>query len=565
MSKVFKPSSGKGSRKSSKGATPDTKAFIHAKKKDSVSQDKPNNGSQSTPAVPHSHPSDMVIPHHLTKLIPELYSFQQLMDSEKRLDQFIHLRNLHMKQIVAQWNNSKASQEVFYPHLDTPNVKYLRIFISNVSENQPWQLGPNNEPNLMALENASWTMRIEGRLLDGVQANDPAREKFSSFIESIVVDFKNNEDDNVPSTNVGAAPAGENNTEIPSDKKLNLSLPLQLSLPNGDSSATSNTVSDGIMEKETVEKDISSTVPKLEVVKWQYDPNNPVDFDGLDIKRPGSENVECTISILRKSSPEEPFMSYSRELASIIGLKRGTSHDAIFSIYKYIHLNELLIDDESAFENLMTNRNHHNSNTNTNKILDAAHNQTSTVKLDSQLLTLLPSSMKEASPGTMKLIDLLALVDTHSLPLEAIKIDYTVRVDKASTYGELVLDIEVPDVNALKFNRKQRESQIGAAELNENLKDLEQVKSKIASHDKEIRLLLNNLHESNKRYRFFKKISEDPVKTLNDCIASTSNALKVLSGDEGYNEDMVRRANFYMENEAMLRENIEVILSNGRM
>ena len=166
----------------------------------------------------------------------------------------------------------------------------------------------------------------------------------------------------------------------------------------------------------------------------------------------------------------------------------------------------------------------------------------------------------------MKLTDLLSLINsTHLLPLQPIEIDYTVRVDKASTYGELVLDIEVPDVNALKFNNTQRESQIGAAELNENARELEQIKPKIALQDKEITSVLSNLHESNKRYRFFKKISEDPVKALNECIASTSNALKVLSGDEGYNEDMVRRANFYKENEAMLRENIEVILSNGRM
>ncbi|CAI4698225.1 BGP_1a_G0046820.mRNA.1.CDS.1 [Saccharomyces cerevisiae] len=566
MSKVMKPSNGKGSRKSSKAATPDTKNFFHAKKKDPVNQDKANNASQITPTVPHSHPSDMVIPDHLAELIPELYSFQQLVDSEKRLDHFIHLRNLHMKRMVAQWERSKLSQEFLYPHLNFPNVKFLRIFISNVSENQPWQMDTNNEADLMALENATWTMRIEGRLLDNVQANDPAREKFSSFIESIVVDFKNKENDNVPSTKFNAAPE-ENATEGPSDKKLNLNLPLQFSLPNGDNSTTTNTdQNNATMVEETAKKDMSSTTPKLESVKWQYDPNNPVDFDGLDIKRVGSENVECTISILRKSSPEEPFMSYSPQLTAIIGLKSGTSHDAIFSIYKYIHLNELLTNDESAFENLMGNRNNHNSNTSTSKMLDAASSQVSIVKLDTQLITLLPSSLKESSPDTMKLTDLLSLINsTHLLPLQPIEIDYTVRVDKASTYGELVLDIEVPDVNALKFNNTQRESQIGAAELNENARELEQIKPKIALQDKEITSVLSNLHESNKRYRFFKKISEDPVKALNECIASTSNALKVLSGDEGYNEDMVRRANFYKENEAMLRENIEVILSNGRM
>lgn len=291
----------------------------------------------------------------------------------------------------------------------------------------------NSDPSLMALENASWTMRIEGRLLDTVQANDPTREKFSSFIESIVVDFKDKEDNSVPSKKEDPVPAGENTTEVPDDKRVNLSLPLQFSLPNGNNSTTSNMIqNNGAKEEETVGKDGTSTTLKLEPVKWQYDPNNPVDFDGLDIKRPGSENVECTIRILRKSSPEEPFMSYSPELARIIGLKRGTLHDAIFSIYKYIHLNELLTDDESAFETSMNIRNNHGGNTNSNRSLDAKHNQTSIVKLDFQLLTLLPSGMKESSRETMRLMDLLALINAHLLPLEPIEINYLVRVDKAS-------------------------------------------------------------------------------------------------------------------------------------
>ena len=194
----------------------------------------------------------------------------------------------------------------------------------------------------------------------------------------------------------------------------------------GNNSTTSNMIqNNGAKEEETVGKDGTSTTLKLEPVKWQYDPNNPVDFDGLDIKRPGSENVECTIRILRKSSPEEPFMSYSPELARIIGLKRGTLHDAIFSIYKYIHLNELLTDDESAFETSMNIRNNHGGNTNSNRSLDAKHNQTSIVKLDFQLLTLLPSGMKESSRETMRLMDLLALINAHLLPLEPIAVSYT--------------------------------------------------------------------------------------------------------------------------------------------
>nr|CAI6711136.1 CMF_HP1_G0048340.mRNA.1.CDS.1 [Saccharomyces cerevisiae] len=59
------------------------------------------------------------------ELIPELYSFQQLVDSEKRLDHFIHLRNLHMKR---EWLRMGESKTI--PRVSLSSFKFSKCKIS---------------------------------------------------------------------------------------------------------------------------------------------------------------------------------------------------------------------------------------------------------------------------------------------------------------------------------------------------------------------------------------------------------------------------------------------------
>ncbi|SCU87914.1 LAMI_0D07998g1_1 [Lachancea mirantina] len=420
------------------------------------------NSQQQTNPIPVAQPTDAYIPPFLMKQIPELEAYEKLLDAERRIDLHIGRKKIDLYQSVSQLNAMKQ---------ETKEKQYLRVFISNISENQPWQTSEEGaEP--------SWTLRVEGRLVNGQEVDDPNRQKFSSFLQGIAVDFKKPEDEE----------------EQP-----------------------------------------------LSIVEWHADPAAPVEFDGLDVKRTGSVNVACTVTI-QPSGFTGDLIQFSPQLAAVIGLSRGSLHDAIYSIYKYILLNDLLDNDRT---DVSTQSNASSDNTNGEKTI---------AKVDKYLATLLPEEK-----STIKLVELPALVNRHISPLPPVRVDYTVRVDKASTYGETVLDIEVPSKS------DDTSAQEGMALLSELNQLSTAVDPKLQALNQELNVLRLQLNACASKHQFFKKMAEDPVPMLQEYVQSSSRALKILSGDDGFNEDTVRRASFYKENEAMLFENLGVLLSNGRM
>lgn len=503
--------------------------------------------NQQTNPIPTTQPTDSYIPTYLSNLVPELRSYEKLIESERKVDVYLARKKIDLHQSVSQWNNSKTS----HGSHNKSEVQYLRVFISNISENQPWQ-APESD-----ISNATWTMRIEGRLLDAKDVQDPDRPKFSSFLQAIAVDFKKSkkkaiedeksDDPDVEMTEVDNA----NNTTM-----LGLSLPLQLpEMPadfNNGATGTNNTAGD----EQTVPKDDDGS-DIADAVEWHFDPKNPVDFDGLDIKRPGSETVDCTITIQPKGLTGER-LEYSPNLAATIGLSQGSLHEAVYSLYKYILMNDLLVNDEA---NVKTTA--HNSS-------DSTNGEKTMVQLDDTLLKLLPhklNSEEESGPVFLKLSEIPPLVNSNISPIRPIKIDYTIRVDKASTYGELVFDLEVPNPTQLQQEKKPQDgiSEEGVSLLSEFNKLSTELKVELQELDARTNTLQLQLNASANKYQFYNKLSQDPAHVLQEYMASTANALKVLSGDEGFNEDMVRRSQFYSDNETMLFENLGVLLANGRM
>lgn len=502
--------------------------------------------NQQTNPLPTNHPTDSYIPSHLINLIPELNSYQQLVEAEKKLDIYLARKKIDLYQSVSQWNNSRQAHRDF-SHYDKDHIKYLRLFVSNIAENQPWQDATQN------ISNGSWTMRIEGRLLDAQSAEDTTRPKFSSFIQDIAVDFKKKEPvrDNENSDDVDVDMTNEADVNKSSSETANgLTLPLKITAETSNSNTTQPSDVKTIQDKE------KSNI--YDAVEWHYDAKNPVDFDGLDIKRPGSENVDCTVTIQLRGFTGNN-LEYSSELALLIGKSHGSLHEAIYSIYKYILLNDLLISDKSDLKS--------NSGNNTN-------GEKNTVKLDDFLIRLLPENSKQAKEQeegevkTLKLSELPPLVNSHISPIRPIKTDYTIRVDKASTYGELVFDVEVPEISQLQNPSAVQSDELtseGLKLLSELDKISNETRPKLDELDKQTNNLQLQLAASSNKYVFFNKLANDPVPALQEYMASSANALKVLSGDEGFNEDTVRRAQFYKENEGVLFENLGVLLANGRL
>lgn len=485
---------------------------------------------------------------YLSELVPELHSYEKLLESERKIDVYLARKKIDLHQSVSQWNNSKSSLE----SLNKKNVKYLRVFVSNIAEQQPWQDSEND------IANATWTMRIEGRLLDTKDVQDPSRSKFSSFLQAISVDFKKVKEESKPEDPLAendSEMSGTNDTNNQGANILGMSLPLK-SPENAVTIQNSNMVS-GALGSGNDSRHDHSKHEIVDAVEWHYDPKNPVEFDGLDIKRPGSENVDCTITIQAKGFTGE-LLEFSPELAAIIGLSQGSLHEAVYSLYKYILMNELLVNDDS---NVKTSSNTSSDNTNGEKTI---------VQLDDALLRLLPKypmNDEEPTPTALKLSEIPPLVNSHVSPIRPIKIDYTIRVDKASTYGELVFDLEVPSTI-----QKSKDSSSGPTideegislltEFNKLTTDLNPELQELEASINTLQLQLN---ASANKYQFYKKLADDPVHFLQEYMASTANALKVLSGDEGFNEDVVRRSDFYKQNESMLFENLGVLLANGRM
>ncbi|AAS50425.1 AAR060Cp [Eremothecium gossypii ATCC 10895] len=444
---------------------------------------------QQTSPAPVTQPTDTYVQPFLKELIPELKSLESLRDAERRMDVYISRKKIDLHQSITQWTYQKQR--------DYSESQFLRVFISTIAENQPWQTNSDD------LDQGTWTLRIEGRLVNDENVQVPTRPKFSTFLQSIALDFHGQD---------GRAEDGDG---------------------------------DQLMDDEGV----PAVMPqrKYDIVEWHADPNTPVEFDGLDIKRQGTENVDCTITIQPKGYSGDQ-LQYSDALAFIIGVARGTVHEAIYSLYKYILLNELLVADPSG---------NAKSTQNDDKMV---------IKVDAMIAKLLPPA---AEPRKyLKLTELPQVVNAHIKPIPPVRINYTIQVDKTSTYGELVFDIRVPRVpvkDPEPASAQNSLAQQGMLLLTEFNTVTSQLEPQLATLEKKTQLLSLQLSSTANKYQFFNKLADDPVPMLNDYIKATSNALKVLSGDDGFDEDTVRRSNFYQENEAVLFENLGVLLSNGRM
>ncbi|SSD60043.1 uncharacterized protein SCODWIG_01804 [Saccharomycodes ludwigii] len=456
------------------------------------------------------HPTDLYVSSSLKSLIPELKLLTDLQKREVDIDRFIIRKKLELEELSSDYIDSSAFQDHSTTSADNKHV--LRVFISNISENQPWQnVNNNNDTSNTASpdnEKSTWTLRIEGRLIDSeLSAEDPKRPKFSSFIDSIAVDFNEQLKDN--------------------------------------------------QDKETsTEDNISNTsATLLSPVEWHDDPNAPpVEFDGLDIKRQGSTNTSCRITIQPKNRTGD-MLEYSETLSLLLGgLKTGSLQDALYYIYTFV-INSNLLD------------------------------QNGTVKLTPELQKLVSVPTASVSPtgsddggpdgndnvpSTLPLSKLNEIISkNHIKPLPPVIIDYLIRCDKASTYGELCYDLIVFDSNK-NIKESNKDSTNSVNNPYSNLLQRYQIStqnldSQIKDQDNKLNSLMLQLNQAYYRQQFYKNVSEDPVGFLNKYIENSSRMLKVLSGDEGFNENDVRRSDFYKDNADMIYEDIAIMLANGRL
>ncbi|KAL6942576.1 hypothetical protein ACO0QE_003757 [Hanseniaspora vineae] len=487
-----------------------------------------------------TYPTDSYIPPYLKELIPELKSLTDLQEKETVLDRYLVRKRLELEEL--------AEENIVSLEEDLKSNQVLRIYVSNVANDQPWQNPETESPN--------WTLRVEGRVLDSqYKADDPARPKFSSYLSSIALDFEQPE-----------------------------------------------------------EKDHYAQDP-LEVVEWHENPHGPpVEFDGLDVKRAGSRNVNCKLTIQPKSQTAS-VLQYSEPLSNITFNKNGSLQDALYLVYNYITSNgyfdangNVLLSSDLLRKLVHYDRNKEDVATSgirnnsvsfqanveaasdtpatepENKLSKESESSSAAQQSGAEPVDVVMEDVKTSAPEqsntyqspqqqehkSQQEIESVTLNDLNNLitkdhvkPLPPLVINYTIRCDKASTYGETCFDVVVKNQQELTKSKFQKNKYQQL--LQEYIDATSSINTDIQKSDTKISELMVELNNTYHRQQFYAELSKDPVAFLNKYIESSSNMMKVLSGDEGFQEDEVRKSDFYKKNADILFEDIAVMYANGRI
>ncbi|EMR09612.1 hypothetical protein PNEG_02195 [Pneumocystis murina B123] len=221
---------------------------------------------------PRQRPTDRSISAKIEALVPDSKLYHELRDIERRLDAVITRKRFDIQDAINKGSKIKGT---------------LRVFVSNISSNQPWQVTDKGlDHHAFDFDTGmipTWTLRIEGKLLGNTDIAKE-RRKFSSFIKSIVVELdKNNK-----------------------------------FLSNGS------------------------------IAKWHKSSSN-AEFDGLEIKRRGDMNIDIRILIYLNEYPEK--YKLSPKLSQILDMKSETHPEIIMGLWEYIKFHKLQDDEEKRIIN----------------------------------------------------------------------------------------------------------------------------------------------------------------------------------------------------------------------
>lgn len=191
----------------------------------------------------------------------------------------------------------------------------LRVWITNTVEDQPWQADTLDVDAFDFSSNidSAYRVKIEGRLLD-------EEEEAADSDDSEDEDFDAMDED-----------GKEKKTKLPS-KQYKLSHFFKAMTVDYDR----NKAKDG--QEQSVEW------KKPSVGTNTVNLPNAADFDQLEFKRGGDENMNITINLHRDESPER--FRLSPRLAEILDLPEATRAEAVMALWDYIRVMGLQEDEE---------------------------------------------------------------------------------------------------------------------------------------------------------------------------------------------------------------------------
>lgn len=267
-----------------------------------------------------------------------------------------------------------------------------------------------------------------------------------------------------------------------------------------------------IVELEPLEDVDTTASTDSNVIEWHMPAgahSQGVEFDVLDIRRKGDTNRKAKISLVLKEFPDK--FKLSPKLSELLAIDEATKAGVVVAMWQYIKFHELQDDDEKRL-----------------------------IRCNADLKEILGRE-------TISFPQIMDLLAPHLLQRQPIVIDYTIRVDKESTLGEAVydIDIEMDDPRS--------------AEMNDLLENWFSDQAAIAALDDQIAAGVQSLNNSRLQRHFYSKLAENPADFIERWVASQVQDLKVITSDEGFEEETVRQSGFYSDD--LLRQSAFLFLN----
>ena len=266
-------------------------------------------------------PTDKTIPDGVETLVvgDGVQKYKRLREVERRLDAIMMRKKLDQQDSL---------------HNGIKRNNYLRIWISNTVENQPWQGGQMDENafDFTMGSEATYKVKIEGRLLKDEEegkdeSDDEDKEDGHNEQEKSSMDLAEDGEKATP-TKSRQPPHARQRTKLSHFFKC-------ITI---DFDRNKNLQPDGTVQIEW--KKPSPQQPNV-------DPN-AADFDCLEFERKSDENINCTINLYRDESPDRHQLS--PEMAALLDTTEDDRASVIMGIWEYVKAMGLTQDDDKRIQ-----------------------------------------------------------------------------------------------------------------------------------------------------------------------------------------------------------------------
>ncbi|RFU34554.1 hypothetical protein B7463_g1812, partial [Scytalidium lignicola] len=391
-------------------------------------------------------PTDKNIPDGIEDYIigDGVQRYRDLRDLERRLDATMTRKRLDIQDAVNR---------------NVKRYRTLRIWISNTVEDQPWQATGLDDVDAFDFSSnvdSSYRVKIEGRLLDEEEEAD-----------------SDDEDALGHSVNLMDEGVQEKKKRKPPTKQHRFSHFFKAMTVEFDRSRAKDGADQNVEWKKPAVTPNATNLP------------NSADFDQLEFKRGGDENINITINLVRDETPER--FRLSPALAEIMDTNEATRAEVVMGIWEYIKAMGLQEEDEK-------------------RSFDCDDRLRAILQREKGYIPFIPDA-----------------IIPHLSPLPFLQLHYTIRVDPEfhKDPQPTIYDVRV----AL-------DDPLPAALLNfVNNPEYAHTLREIASMNDSLAVLIQSLSHSKSKHAFFNSLSKNPAEFINKWLSSQKRDLEVITGE----------------------------------